>query len=137
MGQGEPHMAYWLATLAVLVLSYVTGFSIGLFLLPVGLAMLVLGPFRHRPPIYWPPMAALLAFLAGYLAVAPLSCWATSDAGGTSTSGCSSLIGITYPAPNPPVLPGIFAGSVLAATTALVVASIIWWRERVRRTSAV
>lgn len=67
-------MGYWVAALAVIVLGFLTGFSIGVLLLPIGLAMAVLGPFRHRPLIFWPPMAALLAFLVGFVAVAPLIC---------------------------------------------------------------
>ena len=77
-------------------MGYLTGFSIGLFLLLVGAAMLVLGPFRRRPLMYWPPMGAVLAFIPGYLAVAPVFCEARSEVGGPSTTVCSSLIGITY-----------------------------------------
>lgn len=133
-------MIYWLVALALIFLSYPTGFSIGPFLFLVGLAMLVLGPFRHRPSIYWPPMAAMLAFLGGYLAVEPLFCSATtSDVGTstTSTASCSSVIGITYAGTNAPRLPGVYAGVVLALITAVVVVSVIWWRGRLRRASAI
>jgi hypothetical protein len=140
MSGGEPQMTYWLATLAVFVLSYLTGFSIGFFLLPVALAMLILGPFRHWPSIYWPPMAALLAFVAAYLAVAPLYCTATTSVVGnstTSTSSCASLVGIiTYPETNPSVVPAVTTGASFAAVTAVIVATTIWWRGRLAHRSS-
>lgn len=126
-------MIYWLVALAIVVLSYLAGFSIGFLLLPVGLAMLVLGPFRHRPAIYWPPMSAVLAFIVGFLAVAPLYCSSTTFVSGSATSStasCSSLIGITYAGTSAPRLPGVYAGAVLAALAALLVASGIWWVGR-------
>lgn len=133
-------MSYWLATLGVFVFSYLTGFSIGRFVFTLGLAMLVLGPFRHRSWIFWPPMAAVLAFLAGYLAVGPMYCTSTTSVVGTSTTStasCDSLFGIvTYPGTNPPLLPGVVAGSALAVLTWLVVASVIWLRGRSEPTSA-
>jgi hypothetical protein len=125
-------MAYWFATFTLLVLGFLTGFSIGPFLLLVALAMLVLGPFRRRPRIYWPPMAAVLGFLVGYLAVAPLYCTASSIGGADSTV-CSSLFGIKYAGSdtyNPPLLPGLSAGLVLAAITGLTVAVIMWASAR-------
>ncbi len=122
-------MTYWLAVLVLLVLGFLTGFSIGLFVLLVAVAMLVLGPFRHRPLIYWPPMAGVLAFILGYLAVAPLSCEARGEVGGASTTVCSSLIGITYTGTgtyNPSLQPGLVAGLVAALTAALLVALLVW-----------
>ena len=38
-------MGYWFLSLAVLVLGFLTGFSIGAFILPIGVALVVLGPF--------------------------------------------------------------------------------------------
>ncbi len=128
-------MAYWLAALAVLVVGFFTGFSIGTFIMPIGLAMLALGPFRHRPLIYWPPMAAVVAFIGGYLAVAPFFCAAHAEPGGVSSTVCSSLIGIQYTGAgtyNPSVLPGVYAGLALAAITALLVGATMW-RQRMGR----
>ncbi len=126
-------MSYWLSTLAVIVVGFLTGFSIGPFLLLIGFAMLVLGPFRRRPLIYWPPMAAACAFIVGCLAVAPFSCGAHAEAGGTSTTICSSLAGIQYTGVgiyNPSLLPGVYAGLALAALTALSVGAALWWRSK-------
>jgi hypothetical protein len=116
-------MAYWVATLTLIVVGFLTGFSIGVLLLPIGLAMAVLGPFRHRPLIFWPPMAALVAFLVGYVAVAPLIC--AADGGSGAGSVCSSLIGIWYPGPHPSLLPAISAGLALAALIGVLVLAFI------------
>ena len=126
-------MAYWVATLALIVLGFLTGFSIGVLLLPIGLAMAVLGPFRQRPLIFWPPMAAVLAFLVGYVAVAPLICAADGGVGTGSTTLCSSLIGIGYSgtgAYNPSLLPAVLAGLALAALVGLLVLGFLWRTTR-------
>ncbi len=127
-------MTYWLAVLVLFVVGYLTGFTIGPFLLLIGLAMLALGPFRHRPLIYWPPIAGVLAFIAGYLAVAPLYCEARSEADGVSTTVCSSILGITYTGTgiyNPSLLPGAIAGLACAAIVATLVAGMLWRRGQV------
>jgi hypothetical protein len=115
------------------VLGFLTGFSIGPFLLLFGFTMLLLGPFRHRPLIYWPPMAATVAFIVGYLAVAPLYCTARAAAGAGSGTTCSSLIGIDYTGvgiQNPSLLPAIYAGLALAAIAALFVGGALWSRRK-------
>jgi hypothetical protein len=111
-----------------------TGFSIGPFFLLIALAMIVLGPFRRRSLIFWPPMAGVFGFVVGSLVVAPFSCVATTIGLGDarSTTVCSSLIGITYTGAgiqNPSLLPGICAGLLLAAITALTVAAVLWLRR--------
>jgi hypothetical protein len=119
--------------LALIVVGFLTGFSIGLFLLLIGFTMLVLGPFRRRPLIYWPPMAGAFAFIVGYLAVAPFYCAGRAEAGGASTTVCSSLAGIQYTGTgiyNPSLLPGVYAGLALAALTALLVGGTLWWRSK-------
>lgn len=126
-------MSYWLSTLALIVVGFLTGFSIGPLLLLIGFAMLVLGLFRGRPLIYWPPMAAACAFIVGYLAVAPFYCAADAEAGGTSTTTCSSLAGIQYTGVgtyNPSLLPGVYAGLAVAVLTALLVGGTLWWRSK-------
>ncbi len=74
-------------------------------------------------------MAAVLAFLVGYVAVAPLICAADGVAGGTSSTQCSSLIGIGYSGTgtyNPSLLPAIFAGLVLAVVAGLFTLALVW-----------
>ncbi len=126
-------MAYWLIAVALVVLGFLTGFSIGVFILPVALAMLVLGPFRHRPMAYWPSMTAVIGFVIGYAALAPLYCEARSELGGPITTVCTSLIGIRYSGPggyNPSLGPATVGGLVTAASTGLLVFGIMWRRRR-------
>ena len=129
-------MGYWLATLALIVLGFLAMFSVGWMLLVVGLAMTVLAPLRHRPAIYWPPMAAVLAFLVGYLAVAPLSCFATAEPpGAVSPVICSSLLGVQYTGTTPYTpsqLPGLAAGLLSALAAACLVGLGTWLRRRRR-----
>ena len=124
---------YWLATAVVIAFGVLAGFTIGLVILPLGVAMAVLGPFRRRPAIFWPPMAGVIAFVAGFLAVAPITCTASSEVGGGSTSVCSSLLGVQYTGTGfftPSQLPGLYAGLGLALVTAIVVAGTMWRRRR-------
>lgn len=127
-------MAYWLTAIAMLVLGFLTGYSVGPFLLLIGVAMLILGPFRRRPLVFWPPMAGVFAFIVGFLAVAPFWCGANAvEPGGSSTTVCSSLIGITYTGTgsyNPSLLPGVYAGLAFAAIAVSLAAGIMWWRHR-------
>jgi hypothetical protein len=126
-------VSYWLWTLALVIVGFLTGFSIGPFLLLVGFTMLVLGPFRHRPLIYWPPIAAAIAFIVGYLAVAPFYCAGQAEAGGTLTTTCSSLAGIQYAGTgvyNPSLLPGIYSGLTAGALAALLVGVALWRRSK-------
>jgi hypothetical protein len=121
-------VVYWLSTLALIALGYVTGFSIGPFILLIAVPMLLLGPFRHRAEIYWPPMAVVVGFAIGDLAVGPLTCEATSD---SAVTVCTSLFGIVHytgtGAYNPPHQPGIIAGLLLGGVMAALVAIGIRW----------
>ena len=45
---------YWIAAVTLVVLGFLGAFSIGGPFLMLGVAMLALGPFRHRPRIFWP-----------------------------------------------------------------------------------
>lgn len=74
----EERLPFWLLTSAILALGVLSGASIGIFLLPVGLTLLVLG-IKGRPRhAFWPPIAGVVCFYAafwvvGYL-IGPLSC---------------------------------------------------------------
>lgn len=118
-------MAYWVLTLALIVLGVLTGFSIGPFLLVIALAMVVLGPFRRRPFVFWPLMVGAVGFVIGYLTVAPFWCSATAAIpGGTSATVCSSLAGIQYAGSglyDPPRLPGLVAAIACAAVAGVLV----------------
>ena len=97
-------MSYWIASIALIAFGVVSMFSIGRPFAMVGLAMLLLGPLRRRPLVFWPPLAAVVAWNLAFMAVAPLTCTATQTVGavnpgaslGESTTVCTSLIGMTY-----------------------------------------
>jgi energy-coupling factor transporter transmembrane protein EcfT len=90
-------MGYWLLSLAVLLLGFLTGFSIGAFILPVGIALVVLGPVRRRPRVYWPALMAVVGFVVGYLLFVPLTCTATAAVpGGDGATACQSILGPEY-----------------------------------------
>lgn len=128
-------MSYWAASLGLIAFGVVAMFSIGRPLLLVGLAMLLLGLLRSRSVLFWPPLVAVIACNGGCWAVAPLYCTATEVAGGTSTTTCSSLIGIGYSGSgiyNPSLDPANQAGLLLAVIAFIVVlVTLLWQRRRV------
>lgn len=128
-------MSYWAASLGLIAFGVVAMFSIGRPFLLVGLALLLLGPLRSRPVLFWPPLVAVIAYNVGFWAIAPLSCTATEAAGGTSTTTCSSLIGIGYSGSgiyNPSLDPANQAGLGLAVIAfILALAALLWQRRRV------
>ena len=126
-------MGYWVAGVSLIAFGVVAMFSIGRPFLLVGLAMLILGPLRRRPALFWPPLGAVIAYNVGYWAVVPLYCTATETAGGTSTTTCSSLIGIGYSGSgiyNPSLDPANYAGLLLAAVAFVVVLALMLWQGR-------
>jgi len=111
-------MGYWITSLGLIAFGFLGAFSIGRPFFLVGLAMLVLGPVRRRPALFWPPLLAVVAYNVGYWAVAPLYCTATEVVGGPSTTVCSSVLGINYSGSgtyNPSGDPANMAGLLLAA----------------------
>ena len=129
-------MSYWIASLGLIVFGVVGMFSIGRPFFLVGLAMLILGPLRRRPVLFWPPLLAVIAYNVGYWAVAPLSCTAIETVGGTSTTTCSWLIGIGYSGAgmfNPSLDLANQVGLVLAALVFVVVLAATSRRARAAR----
>lgn len=125
--------SYWVASLSLIAFGVVAMFSIGRPFLLVGLAMLILGPLRNRPVLFWPPLVAVIAYNVCYWAVAPFACTATEAVGGTSTTICSSLIGIDYSGSgiyNPSLDPANQAGLLLAAIAFVVVLVAMLWRGK-------
>ena len=54
-------MGYWITSLALIAFGFLGAFSIGRPFFLVGLSMLVLGPLRRRPALFWPPLLAVVA----------------------------------------------------------------------------
>jgi len=133
-------MSYWITSLGLIAFGFLGTFSIGRPFFLVGLAMLVLGPVRRRPALFWPPLLAVVAYNAAYWAVAPLYCTATEAVGGPSTTVCSSVLGINYSGTgsyNPSLDPANMAGLLLAALAFVaVLAAMILKRRSERDVSA-
>ena len=133
-------MGYWITSLGLIAFGFLGMFSIGRPFFLVGLAMLVLGPVRRRPALFWPPLLAVVAYNAAYWAVAPLYCTATEAVGGLSTTVCSSVLGINYSGTgsyNPSLDPANMAGLLLAALAFVaVLAAMILKRRSERDVSA-
>jgi hypothetical protein len=130
---------YWITSLALMAFGVAGMFSIGRPFFLVGLAMLVLGPLRRRPALYWPPLVAVIAYNVGYWAVVPLSCTATQAVEGASTTVCSSLLGITWSGSgiyNPSLEPANQVGLLLAAVAFVVVLAAMLWRGRAERVAS-
>ena len=133
-------MGYWITSLGLIAFGFLGAFSIGRPFFLVGLAMLVLGPVRRRPALFWPPLLAVVAYNVGYWAVAPLYCTATETVGGPSTTVCSSVLGINYSGSgtyNPSGDPANMAGLLLAVVVFVgVLVAIISKRRSERDVSA-
>jgi hypothetical protein len=135
-------VGYWITTFGLIIFGFVAMFSIGRPFFLAGLALLILRPVRSRPAAFWPPLAAVIAWNVGYLAVAPWSCTATQTVGvgsgatGESFTLCSSLTGIVYSGPgvyNPPLEPANQAALLLASIAFVMVLASIVWVRRCRR----
>ncbi len=83
-------------SLGLVIFGLLTGFSIGQSFLLVGLTMLLLGAFRHRPLVFWPPMLAVIAYNITYWAIAPSGCTWTVATAGVERTVCSNLLGLPY-----------------------------------------
>lgn len=128
-------MAYWITSLALIGFGILGAASIGQPFVLVGLAMVLLGAFREHPLIFWPPLLAVIAYNLAFLAVAPLYCTARSTVGSTSTTVCSSLIGLRYTGDgnyNPSLLPAVWVGLTIAGLTAVAVLAFLLWKRRTR-----
>ena len=138
-GQEDLIVGYWITSLSLIAFGVIAMFSIGRPFFLVGLAMLILGPLRNRPALFWPPLAAVVAYNVGWWAVAPFYCTAAAVAvGGTSTTTCSSLIGIGYSGTgiyNPSLDPANQAGLLSAAVAFVVVLTTMLWQGRRARTA--
>jgi hypothetical protein len=55
-------MTYWILSLALVSFGVIAALSIGRPFMLIGLTMLLLGRWRHRPAIFWPPLLAMIAY---------------------------------------------------------------------------
>lgn len=128
-------MTYWFTSLALLVFGFLGALSIGQPFFWVGLTMLLLGAFRGRPLIFWPPLLGVIAYNLAFLAVAPFYCTASSPIGGTGKTVCTSLIGLRCIGEgsfNPSLMPAVMVGWLVAGLTAAAVFAFLHWKRRTR-----
>lgn len=136
-GKPDRRLLYWITTCILIGFGFLGMLSIGRPFLMVGLAMLLLSPFRTRATVFWPPIAAIVAWNVGFLAIAPMYCTATQTVGtgsgvaGESTTVCSSLTGIVYSGRgiyNPSLEPANQVALVLAAVSFVLAFAAVRWR---------
>lgn len=133
-GGGGQRVAYWVLSLGLVVFGLLAGFSIGQPFFLVGLTMILLGAFRQRPLVFWPPILAVIAYNITYWAIAPLGCNWTVGSAGVGRTVCSNLIGLPYAGEgiyNPSLRPAVAAGLVVASIVFLLtVTTLLWLRRR-------
>ncbi len=119
---GKAAQSYWGLVLLLVVFGFITGFSIGIPFLLLGVALAGLSLLRSRPRFFWSGLALVVGFLVGYVLVAPFSCTVTAEFDLTtsletvSPEMCRSLVGIEYA--GSPQTAGLTTGGVLAVVGA-------------------
>ena len=129
-------MSYWVLVVVLVMFGVLTGFSIGLPFLLLGVVLAILAPYRHRPSLFWPPVLAVLALVTGFVLVAPLGCTATATSRGLGTTNhtvCTNAVGIDYSGDgiyNPSLLPALLVGVAAAVIVATVARMVLRRHER-------
>jgi hypothetical protein len=126
-------MGYWIVSVVVVLVGFVTGFSIGTFILPIGIALLVLGPVRHRPRLFWPVLLGVVGYEIAFLLYAPLICTSTATIpDGVAETVCTTILGPDYrgsgtynPSLEPARIVGLIGGVVAAAVTFVIVRAFV------------
>jgi len=127
--------AYFGLAIALCAVGLVAILSIGAPFFLTGIAMLVVSPWRGRKDVLWPVVAAPWAFTVTYVLLAPLSCTSTVSIGPLlSRTECTNILGIDYSGSGsyqPPLLPALLAGLIVAVFTFLVLRRLLA-RRRVK-----
>jgi len=117
-----PSRRYQLLVWVLVVFGFITGFSIGIPLLLLGLLLAGLSPFRANPKVFWPTILAYVGFIGAFILASPVSCSQTvSDLNSIARTTCTSLVGINYsgagnydPSHLPALITAVIAGAVVA-----------------------
>ena len=132
-------MGYWIVSLGLIVFGILGSLSIGLPFLLVGLTLVILNPLRHHPRLFWPSLLAMIAYNLVFWLYTPFYCSATAFTDGTSSTACSSLLGVAWPTsatgladPGAAFYQANLAGLAAAGLTFIVTSLLIRrsWRER-------
>ena len=126
-GEGTPRrwtgVLYWTFVGLLLVFGFLALFSYGMPFLATGATLSALWAYRRQPAVFWPVLAAELAFFVGFILVSPAGCTAGSSTTSATSAGdggftrCSNALGLDYSGPgtyNPPLWPAALAGLGLA-----------------------
>lgn len=127
----EGGLRYWLFVLVLVALGFLTIFSVGLYFWFAAIALILLSPFRSRPRIFLAGLALTMAFLVGYVLVAPLRCsqsFTSDPTTGEETLSpvvCTSPIGIEYSG-SEPFEPSRATALMTGGTIALIASAVTW-----------
>jgi len=122
-------VGYWILTLCLVAFGFLGALSIGRPFLLVGIALLLLAPLRKRPRLFWPPLAAVVAYNAAWWAVVPIQCTATQVIGEVGRTVCTSLLGSTQEGSglfNPSYDPANQAAFAAACICGLAALAVTW-----------
>jgi hypothetical protein len=120
---GVSPVGYWALVAGLVGFGIFDLIAIGLPFLLLGVALAILWPFRDRPWLFWPPLGAIPALVAGYVLVGPVGCSTTAvlssyGRGIPARTVCTNVLGLDYsggPHYSPSLVPGLLAGLVVAA----------------------
>lgn len=112
-------------------------FSVGMAFLLTGLMLAILGPFRRRAAVFWPPLIAWWTLITTFVALAPFSCsqsisTAVGQPATTTPTVCTNLVGINYSGSgsyNPPLMPAFLIGLALAIAGGVLSRVLLHHRE--------
>ena len=132
---------YWVVVSLLCVFGLIAIFSIGMPLLLLGVTLAVVAPWRTQRAVLWPAVTAVLAFVVGYILVAPLSCSSTesltlptqSTTRPAQSTTCTNVLGIDYSGDglyNPSLGPALLTGLTLSLVAAMTVRVILTRRDR-------
>ena len=129
MSERTRAVLYWVLVAVLLGFGFVAMFSIGMPFLLVGVTLVVLWPVRHRAAVFWPALAAVGAFILGFVLLAPLGCTssavATYGSAGTiaspSVTTCSNILRLPYHGT------GVYNPSLLPALMGAITAGLLTW----------
>ncbi len=127
--------AYWVAAGSVTLLGLYNVFTFGSPVLLFGLALLVLGPFRRRRSVFWPGVAAVLAFISAFLLVMPLDCATSGNPTPPVSTWCRNALGVHWSRQgvySPGYRPALIAGLVAGMLAALVARRLVTGRIATR-----
>ena len=124
---------YLALALTLIVVGFIAAFSIGRPFFVVGVTLMLLGPVRHRPMLFWPWLVGVVTWQLVGLLVGPFYCSTTMTVGsGTSSDGspsetvCRNLVGTLWTGTGgqDPARDAANQAAVLSAAVAIVAAGV-------------